>query len=177
VTVDESWAHYFQPETKTASKEWRHPKPPKHKKFRAKPSSGKVMPTLLWESKGPILEHYMSKGKLITNSLYCDLLVNHLKPAIRSKHHGLPICGVLPLHDNAQPHTAHATVAKINELLLSISLIHRTHQTLCLQTFKWQCKNGCADYQNFLRGIQALVQHWNKCIEHNGDYAEKLIKL
>jgi len=58
----------------------------------------------------------MSKGKLITNSLYCDLLVNHLKPAIRSKHHGLPICGVLPLHDNAQPHTAHATVAKIKDL-------------------------------------------------------------
>jgi len=119
------------------------------------------MLTLIWDSKGLILEHYMSKGTMITSSSYC----------------GLTVSGVLPLHDNAQPHTAHATVAKINELLLSISLIHRTHQTLCLQTFKWQCKNGCADYQNFLRGIQALVQHWNKCIEHNGDYAEKLIKL
>jgi hypothetical protein len=38
--------------------------------------------------------------------------VNHVKPAIRSKHRGLPI---LSRNDNAQPHTAHVTVAKIKD--------------------------------------------------------------
>ena len=58
----------------------------------------------------------MSKGKLITSSSYCDLLVTHLKPAIRSKHRELSISGVLLFYDNAQPHTAHATVAKTKGL-------------------------------------------------------------
>ena len=58
----------------------------------------------------------MSKRKMITSSSYCDLLENHLKPAIRSKHRGLLISGVLPLHDNAQPHTARVMVAKIKDL-------------------------------------------------------------
>jgi len=35
VTVDETWVHYHQSETKKASKEWRHTSSPKPKKFRA----------------------------------------------------------------------------------------------------------------------------------------------
>lgn len=143
----------------------------KHKKIRAKPSSGKVMLTLLWDTKGPILGHYMSKGIIITSSSYCDLLMNHVKPAIRSKSRGLPISGVSPLHDNAQLHTAHVTVAKIKDLHFECLSSSTTHQTFCLQIFKRQCKTPTP------RGIQALVQRWNKCIEHNGDNAEKLIKL
>jgi hypothetical protein len=45
VTVNE----YHQPETKRASKEWRHSSSPKVKKFRAQPSAGKVMLTLFWD--------------------------------------------------------------------------------------------------------------------------------
>jgi hypothetical protein len=71
------------------------------------------MLTLFWDGKGPILEHYTSKGTTIPSSSYCDLLVNHLKPEIRSNFRGLLTIGVLLLHDNIRPHTAHATVAKI----------------------------------------------------------------
>jgi histone-lysine N-methyltransferase SETMAR len=35
VSGDKSWVHYFQSETKQASKEWRHSSSPKTKKFRA----------------------------------------------------------------------------------------------------------------------------------------------
>jgi len=34
VTGDETWVYYHQPETKKASKEWRHTSSPKSKKFR-----------------------------------------------------------------------------------------------------------------------------------------------
>jgi hypothetical protein len=113
---DESWAHYFQPETKTASKDWRYPNLPNSNKFRALPSAAQVMLTLFWDSKGLILEHYMSKGTTVTSSSYCDLLVNHLKSAIRFKRCGLLATGVLLLHDNARLHTAHTTITKIKDL-------------------------------------------------------------
>jgi histone-lysine N-methyltransferase SETMAR len=71
---------------------------------------------LFWDSKEPVLEHYMSEGTLLTSSSYCDLLVNHLKPAVCSKCCWLLTTGILLLHDNARPHTAHETAAKIEDL-------------------------------------------------------------
>jgi hypothetical protein len=41
VTGDETWVHYHQPETKRASKEWRHTPSPKPKIFRTQPSGRK----------------------------------------------------------------------------------------------------------------------------------------
>jgi hypothetical protein len=67
---------------------------------------------------GPILEHYMPRGLTINSKSYCDLLQNHLKPAIRSKHRGLLNSGVLLQYDNACPHTACATAKKITDLCL-----------------------------------------------------------
>ena len=64
VTGDEIWVHYHQPETKKASKEWRHASSPKPKKFRTQPSAGKVNLTLFWDERGVILEHYMPRGTL-----------------------------------------------------------------------------------------------------------------
>ena len=74
------------------------------------------MLTLFWDSEALILAYYMCKGTSTTSSSYCDLSVNHLKPAIRSKHYGLLTAGVLLLHGSARPHTAHVTVPKIKDL-------------------------------------------------------------
>jgi hypothetical protein len=49
VMGDETWIHYHQPETKKASKEWRHTSSPKPKEFRRQLSVGKVMLTLFWD--------------------------------------------------------------------------------------------------------------------------------
>jgi histone-lysine N-methyltransferase SETMAR len=116
VTGDEIWVHYHQPETKRASKEWRHSSSPKPKKFRAQPSAGKVMLTLFWDEQGVILEHYMPQGNTITSASYSNMLKNHLRPAIRSKRRGRLTTVVILQHDNARPHTARATVATITDL-------------------------------------------------------------
>jgi len=84
VTGDETWVHYYQSETKKASKEWRHTSSPKPKKFCTQPSAGKVMLTPFWEERGVILEHYMPRGNAVTSAMYADLK-NHLRPAIKSK--------------------------------------------------------------------------------------------
>jgi len=56
--------YYYQPETKKASKEWRHTSSPKLKKILTKPSAGKDMLTLFWDERGVLLEHYMHRGTL-----------------------------------------------------------------------------------------------------------------
>ena len=116
VTGDETWVHYNQPETKKASKEWRHTSTPKPKKFRTQPSAGKVMLTLLWDERRVILEHHMPRGNTVTSATYADLLKNHLRPAINSRRRGHLSKGVLLQHDNARNHTARSTVATIQDL-------------------------------------------------------------
>jgi hypothetical protein len=66
-----------------------------------------VLPVLFWDHQGPIIEHYMSKGTAVTSTSYCNMLRNHVRPAIRSKHHGPLDTGVSLLHDNARPRTTH----------------------------------------------------------------------
>lgn len=196
VTGDESWVHYFQPETKRASKEWRHSTSPKPKKFRATLSAGKVMLTLFWDNKGAILEHYMPRGSTVNSESYCDLLQNHLKPAIRSKRRGLLRSGVLLQHDNARPHTSRVTVEKISNLRfeclphppyspdLAPSDYHifgplkealggkkfSTDDEVKTAVHAWLCSQP-QDF--FSRGIEALVKRWRTCIARGGDYVEK----
>jgi histone-lysine N-methyltransferase SETMAR len=71
---------------------------------------------MFWDINGPILEHYMSTGTMITSASYCDQLVNHLQPLIQSKRCGLLTTSGSLLHDNAWPHTTHETVAKLKDL-------------------------------------------------------------
>ena len=116
VTGDESWVHFYEPQRKRQSMEWRHTSSPKPKKVQAQRSAGKVMLTLFWDYNGPILEHYMPRGSTVTSATYSNLLRENLKPAIRQKRRGLLTTGVCLLHDNARPHTAKATVSTIEEL-------------------------------------------------------------
>jgi histone-lysine N-methyltransferase SETMAR len=95
---------------------WHHSSSRKPKKFWTQPSAGKVMLTLFWDQKGVILEHYMPRGYKVTSASYSDLLKNHLRPAVKSKQHGLLSIGVILHHDIARPHTAHATAVTIEDL-------------------------------------------------------------
>ena len=75
------------------------------------------MLTIFWDERGVILEHYMPRGNTVTSAMYADLLKNHQRPAIKPKRHGLLSTGVLLQHDNVRPHTAHSTVATIQDVL------------------------------------------------------------
>lgn len=72
--------------------------------------------TLFWDHSGSLVEHYMSKGTTVTNASYCSFLGNHLRPAIRSKPHGLLSTDILLLHNNTRPHTAHVTAETIRDI-------------------------------------------------------------
>ena len=48
VTMDETWVHYFDPETRQQSMEWKHPGSPTPKKARRSTSAGKVMASVFF---------------------------------------------------------------------------------------------------------------------------------
>ena len=60
----------------------------------------------IWDSQGPIMEHYQDRGSTINSARYSEMLIDRLKPEIRSKRRGQLLKGNVLLHDNARLHTA-----------------------------------------------------------------------
>ena len=50
VTVDETWAHYYEPENKAQSRQRVGPGFLRPKKFKTQPSAGKVMTSVFWDA-------------------------------------------------------------------------------------------------------------------------------
>ena len=120
VTGDESWVSHYEPESKRQSMQWKHPSSPANKKFKTQVSAGKVMLTIFWDVNGPILVHFQEEGQTVTGARCSDMLVNELKPVIRSKRRGLLSKRVLLLHDNARPHTATHAVDTLRALKFEV---------------------------------------------------------
>ena len=94
VTVDETWAHYYEPENKAQSRQWVGPGSPRPKKPKTQPSAGKVMATVFWDAKGVIMLDFLPKRSTITGVYYANLL-DQLRTAIREKRRGKLSKGVL----------------------------------------------------------------------------------
>jgi hypothetical protein len=65
--------------------QWKHLSSPAAKKFKTQPSAGKLMLTVFWDTKGPILEYYQKHGTTVTSAGYFDKLQKKLRPAICTK--------------------------------------------------------------------------------------------
>ena len=84
VTVNETWIQYYEPENKAQSSQWVWPGFPRPKKFKAQPSAGKVMATVVWDAKGVIMLDFLPKRSTITGVYYANLF-DQLTTAIREK--------------------------------------------------------------------------------------------
>jgi len=115
VTGDETWVHYWMPETKQASKQWKKSGERAPKKFKERPSAGKVLVTMFWDRKGIIHTAYMPQGTTITTASYLDTLWR-LQAAIKRKRPGLLTEGVSLFHNNAPAHSAGLTQAALKNL-------------------------------------------------------------
>jgi len=67
VTVDETWIHWYTPESKEQSKQGTSPGEPALKKAKTVPTATKVMATVFWDSQGVIYIDYLEKGKTVRN--------------------------------------------------------------------------------------------------------------
>ena len=61
VTVDETWVHYYEPDSKAQSRQWVGPRSPWPKKFKTQPSAGKVMAIVFGDAKGVIMLDFLPK--------------------------------------------------------------------------------------------------------------------
>ena len=52
------------------SKQWKHPGPPTHKKFKRVHFAGKVMESIFWDSQGVIMIDYLEQGRTINGAYY-----------------------------------------------------------------------------------------------------------
>jgi hypothetical protein len=156
------------------------------------PSAGKLMLTISWNSEGPILDTYLERRTTVKSATYCNMLQGGLKPAIHCKTRGRPSEGVMLLYENACPHTKAHTYETLRKLkwwvmehwahspdLASSGLLkevlagrwfwydksvkNAVHHWLCAQPKTFYCD-----------GTKKLVGHWEKCVEKQGDYVEKL---
>jgi len=100
VTGDESWVYHYETENKTHCLQ-----PTKNSRHRL-PLGKSCWPSF----SGTILVPFQEKGQTVTSARYSDMLVNELKPAIRSKCWGLLSKRVLLLHNNVHPHMVAHTV-------------------------------------------------------------------
>jgi hypothetical protein len=64
VTGHKSWMHHYQPKSKHASIQWKHPSSPSTKKFKVMPSAGKVMLILFLDSQSVVLAHFQKLVKM-----------------------------------------------------------------------------------------------------------------
>ena len=105
----ETWVHHFTPEIKRTSMEWRHTSSSAWKKFKVAPSAGKAIATVFFDCEGVVYTEFMKKGTTINTDAYCATLTS-LRNAIKNERRGRISKGIVLLHDNATPHTVHATI-------------------------------------------------------------------
>jgi histone-lysine N-methyltransferase SETMAR len=194
VTMDETWLHHYDPETKEQSKEWRHSGSPRPKKFRSQKSAGKVMASIFWDTEGIIMIDYLEKGKTV-NSVYYMSLLSQLKEKLKEKRRGKLTRGVLFLQDNAPAHKSHVTMQKLGEIGFEL-LPHPPYSpdlapsdyylfpqlkkflkgtkfdsnTEVEQTAEAWFRGQTSEF--YLDGLKKLEHRCNKCIVMKGDYVE-----
>lgn len=196
VTGDETYIYDYQPETKEQSKVWVHKGSPPPVKFKVSNSAGKTMVTVFWDTQGVILLDYLERGKTMNGVYYAELL-KRLREAIKQKRRGKLSRGILLQHDNAPAHTSHVAQTAAHDCGFQ-SLPHPPYSPdlapsdfhlFCnlkkslggshfsdvkeLKSFldEWFCEKSLDFY---LQGIQALPRRWQKCIDVDGGYVEKI---
>lgn len=195
ITMDESWIHHFDPETKQQSMTWKRASSPTPKKFKVASSAGKVMASVFWDAEGVIMIEYLEKGTTITGSYYADQ-IRRLREAIKEKRRGKLRAGILFHQDNAPPHKAGVAMAAIRdsgfELLehppyspdlapSDFYLFPRLKEDLRGNKFFNDGEVMAAveaflegqEKYIFLKGIRGLEKRWSKCVDLEGDYVEK----
>ncbi|QQP58373.1 Putative mariner transposase [Caligus rogercresseyi] len=183
VTVDETWIHYYTPETKQQSKQ--------RPKWVYQPTKS----TVFWDARGVIHIDYLQKGRTMNGEYYTSLL-DQFNEDLKKKRPHLAKKKVIFHQDNARVHTCVVSMAKFYELRYEL-LPHPPYSPdlapsdyfLFPNLKKWPA--GKRFYSNneiisqtnkyfedleksyFLEGIKKLEKRWTKCIELKGDYVEK----
>ena len=112
-TGDESWFHYYEPESKFQSSQWKKKHEAVPIKGKCAPSAGKRM--LFWDRKGILSIDWLPE-KCTINSDYYIRELEELRDVIKRERRGKLTRGILLQHDNARPHISSRTNDAIRRL-------------------------------------------------------------
>lgn len=195
VTVDETWIHHFDPESKVSSMEWRTPGSPSPVKAKVTKSAGKVMLTVFWDAKGVIMTDALPHRQTMNSQYYSNLLIN-LRKSMAKKRRLRRAEQILLLQDNAPCHKARNTLntcttqnIKIlphppyspdlapSDFFLFPSLKRHikgrrfeTDDAVLTASEDWLHSKNRVFYS---QGLFKVIGRWHKCIRLGGDYVEK----
>lgn len=193
VTCDEKWIRY---DNRKRSSQWLDKdEPPKHSPKR-NIHEKKLMVSVWWCSAGVIHYEFLKPGSSITAEVYCkslDEMVKKIKikqPKLINR--SIPIL----LQDNAKPHTAKISVAKIQELELEL-LNHPPYSPDIAPTDYYFFRNldnffGGKQFKSdddiklafqefldtrpprfYMTGMNKLPLKWQKCVDNMGAYFDE----
>ena len=74
ITTDESWFHYYDPETKQQSSQWKNCNSPPPKKAKITKSLGKNMLIPFMDRKGMLLTHAVPRGQTVNSEYYSKVI-------------------------------------------------------------------------------------------------------
>ena len=112
ITADETWLHYFDPESKQQSSVWKCSSSPTPKKAKFVSSAGKVMVISFLYIDGMVYQHVVPAHKTVTGLFYRDVL-KVLQGHMRRKSPRSSATSWMLHDDNARPHVEDV-VAQIN---------------------------------------------------------------
>lgn len=197
ITVDETWITYRNEGTYKQTKCWAGGDIARVKNVSKSLTKDKVMAVFFWDCQGVVFWKLIDRGQTITSEVYCGLL-GEMKDSIQtnrrrsldSDNHGLRL-----QHDNARPHTARATIEKLQNLNLPciphppyspdlapsdfylfsslkshFSGTNFTNRNEVVDSVNHWLKSK--DEQFFSKGINMLPDRWTRCVNANGDYFE-----
>jgi len=87
LTVDKTWLHHFDHESKAQSMAWKHVISLPPRKFCMIASDCKVMATIFWDSEGILLIDYLEHSRTITGTYYTDM-IGKCRAALKEKRRG-----------------------------------------------------------------------------------------
>ncbi len=199
---DESSVPLYDPETKSASCQWKRPSDPRPQKALRGCAKHSSMLVCFFDSYGVIHQQFMPRGVSVTKEEYCRIL-DELKEDIRRKRPGMWKGGrdgrtdqdFVLQHDNASSHTATITLAKIGESGINLLahppyspdlaiadyfLFPHLKSKLRGQEFRNIPEMQAAtrrvllniDRELLKKAFLELPKRWLKCIKSEGDYFE-----
>lgn len=186
--MDETWVHYYTPE----SKQWKKSGEPTLKKAKAILSAGMVMALVFWDARGVMMDYFL-KGQTINSAYFCKLL-RRLRKEIQKKSPGLLRRKVLLYKDNTRDHASVKSMAQIRDCSLNCCSTRLIRQIWHLPTLigvliKKKKKHFGGQKFSSNEEVEAAVNHcftdlqesifknlqnrWMKCSKLGGDYVEK----
>ena len=116
VTCDETWIHFFEPESKQQSSVWKHPFSPSPTKTLISKSADKVMAIIFCDIQGIILNHFVPPKTKVRENYYARVIKSELLPAITTKRSHPERSGILLHHDNVLSHSIRIVMDTVNKL-------------------------------------------------------------